>query len=225
VYTKFICFLILLSVILVTVTISCSQAVTPSPQGEVEATEFQRVDLKPIVQQQNNALAGTQYIDKSTYRLIVDGLVDKPLSLSYDDLLAYPEISRVMDLQCVDGWDFIAKWTGPELTVILQDAGIKPAARIVIFHTADFPSGYTSLDLCYIEENRTLLAMKDNDISLSPERGFPFQVVARNKFGYKWAKWVIRIELSDDTNFRGYWESRHYNNNADVGGPRYDLDQ
>jgi DMSO/TMAO reductase YedYZ molybdopterin-dependent catalytic subunit len=54
------------------------------------------------------------------------------------------------------------------------------------------------------------------------ERGFPFQVVAQSKFGYKWAKWIDRIELSSDTDFKGYWESRGYSNNADVNGPAFD---
>jgi DMSO/TMAO reductase YedYZ molybdopterin-dependent catalytic subunit len=54
--------------------------------------------------------------------------------------------------------------------------------------------------------------MNDNDITLPPNRGFPFQLVAKSKFGYKWAKWVTRIELSSNTNFRGYWERSGYPN-------------
>ncbi|MHB1347792.1 MAG: molybdopterin-dependent oxidoreductase [Candidatus Humimicrobiaceae bacterium] len=51
-----------------------------------------------------------------------------------------------------------------------------------------------------------MIALKLNDITLPQDRGFPFQVVAKDKFGYEWAKWVTRIELSSDINFRGYWE-------------------
>jgi DMSO/TMAO reductase YedYZ molybdopterin-dependent catalytic subunit len=54
--------------------------------------------------------------------------------------------------------------------------------------------------------------MNDNDITLPPNRGFPFQLVAKSKFGYKWAKWVTRIELSSNINFRGYWERSGYPN-------------
>jgi len=90
---------------------------------------------------------------------------------------------------------------------------------IAIFYTADVPEGYTSLDLNYIDANNIILALKLNDITLPPDRGFPFQVVAKSKFGYKWAKWVTHIELSSNTNFRGYWESNGYNNNADINGP------
>ena len=187
--------------------------------GEIEATEFMGHKLTPISEQNNNALAGTQNIDMATYKLTVDGLVDHPLSLSYADLQAYPQVSQLMDLNCVEGWNFTAKWTGPELSAIFKDAGVKPSAIIAIFYTADVPVGYTSLDLNYINDNNIIIALKDNDLILPADRGFPFQVVAMNKFGYKWAKWVTRIELSSDTNFRGYWESNGYNNNGDINGP------
>jgi DMSO/TMAO reductase YedYZ molybdopterin-dependent catalytic subunit len=191
-----------------------------STPAEIEATEFIGLPLTPLVQQNNNALKGTQFIDKETYRLVVDGLVEKPLSLSYADLLAYPQVSRYMELDCVDGWNFAAKWSGTELNAIFNDAGVKPGAVIAIFYTAEVPQGYTSLELSYIREKNIIIAFKNNDITLPPERGFPFQVAAENKFGYKWAKWVTRIELSADTQFRGYWEKRHYNNDASINGPR-----
>jgi DMSO/TMAO reductase YedYZ molybdopterin-dependent catalytic subunit len=187
--------------------------------SEVEATEFQGVKLTPINDQNNNALAGTQQIDKDTYTLTIDGLVDHPLTLSYSDLQAYPQISQLMDLNCVEGWDFTAKWTGPSLSAIFADAMVQSGAKIAIFYTTDDPNGYTSLDLSYINDNNIIIALKDNDITLPADRGFPFQVVAQSKFGYKWAKWVTRIELSSNTNFRGYWESNGYNNNADINGP------
>ena len=200
---------------------SCSHITSTTVPGEVEATEFQGVKLTPINKQNNNALAGTQYIDKATYTLTIDGLVDHPLTLSYADLQAYPQIDQVMDLDCVEGWSFTAKWSGPSLNAIFADAGVQSGALIAIFYSVDVPLGFTSLDLKYITDNNIILGMKDNDIVLPPERGFPFQVVAMNKFGYKWAKWVTRIELSSDTNFRGFWETNGYNNNADINGPAF----
>ena len=190
--------------------------------GEVEATEFQGAELTPLSEQDNNALRGTQNIDKDTYVLTVDGLVDEPLSLSYADLQAYEQESWLMDLNCVEGWSFTAKWTGPSLSDILADAGVDGSAVIAIFYTSDVDSGYTSLDLDYILENDILLGLKINDLTLPPERGFPFQVVAKDKFGYKWAKWVTRIELSSDADFRGFWESQGYSNNAADDGPAFD---
>jgi len=149
--------------------------------------------------------------------------VENHLNFSYADLLVYPQISKLMDLDCVEGWYFTAKWTGPALTDIFNDAVVKPEAKIAIFYTADDDTGYTSLDLSYILEKNIIIALKLNDITLPPERGFPFQVVAESKYGYKWAKWVNRIELSSNTEFRGYWEGYGYNNNAEVGGPSFET--
>jgi DMSO/TMAO reductase YedYZ molybdopterin-dependent catalytic subunit len=222
---KFLITILTAALIIPLILTTCSnEAVTPStsPNGEVEATEYLGFKLTPISQQNNNALAGTQYIDKDSYVLIVDGLVDHPLQLTYADLQAYPQISQLMDLNCVEGWNFTAKWTGPALKAIFADAGVQPEAKIAIFYTTDVPEGYSSLDLDYIINNNIIIALKDNDITLTPDRGFPFQVVAMSKFGYKWAKWVVRIELSDNTSFRGYWESYGYNNDASIGGPPFE---
>jgi DMSO/TMAO reductase YedYZ molybdopterin-dependent catalytic subunit len=191
--------------------------------GEVEATVYNGQKLTPIKDQLNNALRGTQHIDRAAYQLTVDGLVNNPLSLSYDDLLALPQFSRLNTLNCVEGWDFVAKWTGPSLDSIFAKAGVKPQATVAIFYTADVPEkGYTSLELNYIHENNIIIAMKLNDITMPPERGFPFQVVAESKYGYKWAKWVTRIEISDNTGFRGYWEGYGYSNDAEDSGPAFD---
>ena len=187
--------------------------------GEIEATEFNGTKLTSISAQNNNALAGTQNINQATYTLTIDGLVDHPLTLTYADLQAYPQISQLQTLQCVEGWSFTAEWTGPSLSAIFAAAGVQPSATIAIFHTSDVPAGYTSLDLSYIENSNIIIALKDNNITLTADRGWPFQVVSYGKYGYKWAKWVTRIELSSDSNFRGYWESNGYNNDASVTGP------
>jgi DMSO/TMAO reductase YedYZ molybdopterin-dependent catalytic subunit len=199
---------------------ACSSTTYTTVPGEVEAKEFQGVKLTSISAQRNNALKGTQNLNGNTYTLTIDGMVNHPLTLTYADLQAYPQISQLETLNCVEGWSFTAKWTGPSLSAIFADAGVQPGAVIAIFYTADVPVGYTSLDLSYIDNNNIIIALKDNDITLTPDRGWPFQVVANGKYGYKWAKWVTRIELSSNTNFRGYWESNGYNNTGDVTGPR-----
>ena len=215
---------ILITILLTACTSSASSlsASSGTTVEEVEAIEFQGVKLTPISQQGNNALAGTQNIDRQTYKLTIDGLVENPLTLTYEQLLAYPQESWLTKFNCVEGWNFTAKWTGPQINSILNDARVKPEAKIIIFYTKDVPEGYSSLDLDYIRDNNILLALKLNDVTLPPERGFPFQVAAKSKFGYKWAKWVVRMELSSDLNFRGYWETAGYNNNADENGPAFE---
>ena len=66
--------------------------------------------------------------------------------------------------------------------------------------------------------NDIIMAYKMNGVDLPAERGFPFQLVAESKWGYKWIKWITDIELSGDENYRGYWESRGYSNSADLDG-------
>ncbi|MFH1382324.1 MAG: molybdopterin-dependent oxidoreductase [Chloroflexota bacterium] len=213
--------LVLVSLLVLVLAGACRPSFTPLP-GEVEAKEYLGTRLTPIANQNNNALKGTQYIDKDTYRLVVDGLVENTLILSYADLLSLPMESRLVKFNCVEGWTFTAKWTGPTLASILDKAGLKAGANTMIFHTTD-ASGYTSLDLQYIYDNNIIIALKLNDVTLPADRGFPFQVVAESKFGYKWAKWVDHIEISSEENFRGYWESRGYSNNADINGPAWDY--
>jgi DMSO/TMAO reductase YedYZ molybdopterin-dependent catalytic subunit len=203
----------------VTTTSAANFTSNPSVPGAVEATEYLGTELTQIKYQRNNALEGTQHIDKNTYVLTVDGLVDNPLKLTYADLLALPQISKLMPLDCVEGWNFTAKWTGPSLKDLLSAAKVQSGAKIAIFHTTDVPEGYSSLNVNYIIDKNIILGMKINDITMPDERGFPFQVVAESKFGYKWSKWITRIELSDNIAFRGYWEGYGYNNNADISGP------
>ena len=89
---------------------------------------------------------------------------------------------------------------------LIQEAGNLSTAKIVIFTASD---GYTtSLPLEYFFTNDILLAYKMNGLVIPPERGFPFQLVAESKYGYKWIKWMTKIELSDNINYQGYWESR-----------------
>ncbi|MCQ1535590.1 molybdopterin-dependent oxidoreductase [Methanosarcina sp. KYL-1] len=187
--------------------------------NETESLLYRGEPLTPISEQRNNAIKGTQYIDRESYRLQVDGLVEKPGEFSYEEIKALPRTSKVVDLDCVEGWGFTAKWTGVRTADLFEEVGIKENATTAIFYSAD---GYsTGLDLDYLLENDIILAYGINDVTLPPERGFPLQLVAEGKYGYKWAKWIVRIELTDSP-YRGYWEERGYNNNADVGGPAFE---
>jgi DMSO/TMAO reductase YedYZ molybdopterin-dependent catalytic subunit len=195
-----------------------AQVPTSSTLPEVEAKEFQGFELTPLSAQGNNAINGTQYINRTTYRLFVTGLVEHEMEFSYDDLLRLPAYAEVAYMPCVGGWGFTAKWTGFRLIDLLNVVGLKPNATYVVFYCYD---GYaTGLPLNYLKTNQTLMAYGINDVTLPPERGFPFQLVAVNKYGYKWAKWITSIAVGDKV-VEGYWESRGYSNNADVGSFPY----
>jgi DMSO/TMAO reductase YedYZ molybdopterin-dependent catalytic subunit len=212
-------FVVALGVILA-LSQACAQGQERSKDQTVEVREYRGEKLDSIRKFEENSIKGPQHVDIGTYKLKIGGLVGNPLSFSYEEILARPAQSKVTIIHCVEGWDVKILWEGVPLSGLLDEAGAKPAANTVIFKSAD---GYsTSLPLACVREKNILLAFRMNGLTLPEERGFPFQVVAEDKWGYKWAKWVTAIELSDDPDFRGYWESRGYNNNGDHAGPIYE---
>ena len=95
-----------------------------------------------------------------------------------------------------------------------MQAGVKPEAKVAIFRAED---GYaTMLPLDYLYEKDIPKGYKMNGITIPPEKGFPFQLVAESQAGYKWIKWITEIEISDNENYKGYWESRGFPNNATI---------
>ena len=125
-----------------------------------------------------------------------------------------------MTLHCVEGWSVTILWEGVLVKDIINLTNASSDAEIVIFHALD---GYTtSLPVEYIMENDILLAYKMNNVTLPAERGFPFQLVAESKWGYKWIKWVSEIEISDMTYYKGYWEQRGFSNTANINESFFD---
>jgi DMSO/TMAO reductase YedYZ molybdopterin-dependent catalytic subunit len=181
----------------------------------VEIKEYEGVQLSSIADFRENSILGPQSIDRESYKLLIDGLVENPAIYSYDDVINDNEsYKKVVTLHCVEGWTTTILWEGIIVKELLEKAIPRDNAKTIIFHAYD---GYTtSFPVNYIMDNEILLAYKLNDVTLPAERGFPFQLVAESKWGYKWIKWVTRIELSDDINYRGYWESRGFSNSADL---------
>ncbi len=181
----------------------------------VEIREYEGQNLSSINDFRENSIKGPQHLDEESYRLTVTGLVNTPLELSYRDVITgYPRYEKVVTLHCVEGWDVTLLWEGVRVQDLLEAAHVDPGATVVIFHAQD---GYsTSLPVAYLRDNEILMAYKMNGVVLPPERGFPFQLVAESKWGYKWIKWITDIEVSDDEAYRGYWESRGYPNDAYV---------
>ena len=184
---------------------------------EGELREYEGVRLDPAVGPQDNSIKGIQQVDLSTYKLTVDGLVDLPASYAYEDVVVLPSEERLVTIYCVEGWDATVLWKGVAMRTLLDAAGVQETANTVIFHATD---GYTtSLPLQEILENNLILAYDANGIALPPEMGRPFIFVAEDKWGYKWARWVSRIELSSDASYQGYWETGGYSNDADLDQP------
>jgi DMSO/TMAO reductase YedYZ molybdopterin-dependent catalytic subunit len=212
--------LLAIASLLLVAAAGCAQQGGVKSLGATEIRSYQGKDLSSIGDFHENSIKGPQYVDELGYLLEINGLVKKPLSLTYAEVLVHQRYSKVVTLQCVEGWSATMLWEGVLVADLLDEAGAMPGANTVIFRSYD---GYsTSLPLDYIRENHIILAYKMNNVTLPPERGFPFQLVAEDKYGYKWAKWITGMELSSDQNYKGYWESRGYNQVGNSSGPIYE---
>jgi len=173
-----------------------------------EIKEYQGQKLSSVTDFRENSIKGVQYIDIDTYRLKVWGLVKEEKEYTYDEIINRQSYSKVITLHCVEGWDATILWEGIILRDLLKDVDILPEANTIIFHAAD---GYTTnYPIEYIMDQDILMAYKMNNETIIPARGFPFQLVAEDKWGYKWIKWITEIEFSDDEDYEGFWESRGY---------------
>jgi DMSO/TMAO reductase YedYZ molybdopterin-dependent catalytic subunit len=190
----------------------------PKTLYPTEIRQYQGQDLSSISNIKNNAIAGTQNIDNSTYRLNVTGLVNQTLNLTYNEVFTdFQTYQKVVTLHCVEGWSVKILWEGFLVKDLLAKAGADPNASTVIFRASD---GYsTALPINYIRDKNILIAYKLNNVTLPTEVGFPFQLVAESQYGYKWIKWLTSIEVSNDSSYLGFWESRGYPNNATLGNP------
>ncbi len=158
----------------------------------------------------------------AAYRLVIDGLVERPLSLSLDALRARPTQSQITKHDCVEGWTSIGEWTGVRLETLLDEAGLKPEARYIVFHCFDAlnqqPDGeryYESIDLIDARHPQTILAWAMNGEALPVPHGAPLRLRVERQLGYKHAKYIRRIEavesfadLGDGKG--GYWPDRGY---------------
>lgn len=212
------CAALILVVTAATGLAGCSRIIPPAPEyTKVEVRDYQGKKLSSVADEPENSIKGPQQVDMSSYRLKVDGLMKTPLALTYNEVTAMHSEKKVIELNCVEGWTVTYLWQGVPIADLLRRAGdADPSAKVLIFHCVD---GYTSsLPLDYVINRDIILGYKMNDVPMPAERGYPFQVVAEDRFGYKWAKWVDEIEVSSDVNYLGYWEKRGYDNVGELPG-------
>lgn len=106
-----------------------SQA-TASRYQEQEIRDYQGVQLDPAIGPRDNSISGIQEVDLSSYQLQLTGLIEKPQSLSYEQVLAKAPAQRLITLYCVEGWDATVLWDGVRITDLLADAGVKDEATV-----------------------------------------------------------------------------------------------
>lgn len=155
----------------------------------------------------------------SSYRLIVDGAVERRRSFSLDALRALPQQTQITRHDCVEGWSAIGKWSGVRLGDVVDAVVPRRDARYVVFHCLDNDGSgnayYESLDLHQAHHPQALLALRLNDAPLDPDHGAPVRLRVPTQLGYKSAKWVARIEVVGSFaniagGHGGYWEDEGY---------------
>jgi DMSO/TMAO reductase YedYZ molybdopterin-dependent catalytic subunit len=197
--------------------------------GDSLAPEFTEADIRQpmrpngVTAPDDDTYKGLLANNFANWRLEVTGLVEKPLSLSLDQIRNMPSRTQITRHDCVEGWSVIAKWTGTPLALVLDQAVVKPQARYVMFHCLDTIdrglSGdikyYGSIDLVDARHPQTILAYGLNGKPLPVENGAPLRARVERQLGYTMPKYLARIELvsglADFGQGRGgYWEDNGY---------------
>ncbi len=186
------------------------------------AREYAASEMSPMFRTNGTSMSDTpEYAamlanNFADYRLVVDGLVSRPLALSLSDLMGFPQRAQITRHDCVEGWSAIGKWQGPRLGPILRAAGLSSLARFIVFHCADRIGSaqyYESIDLVDAFHPQTILALFMNGQRLPVGHGAPARLRVERQLGYKSAKYVMRVEARrriDDLYLGkgGYWEDR-----------------
>ena len=154
----------------------------------------------------------------ANWQLKIGGLVERPTSLSLDELRRMPARTQITRHDCVEGWSAIGKWKGVQVGSLLQSVGLKPEARYLVFHCADTFGGehyYESIDLIDAFHPQTILAYDMNDQPLPVPHGAPLRLRLERQLGYKMAKYIMRLEAVSTLSLLrggrgGYWEDRGY---------------
>jgi len=148
-----------------------------------------------------------------SFKLRVHGLVERPFELDYAALLKLPQVEKEVDVHCVTGWSVLgARWKGVPIATLAEKAGVKSAARHVIFEAAH---GYTTnVRLAEALVDRALVTYRLDGRPLSLDHGAPVRGLVPDLYFWKSAKWLTGIKFVAEDE-PGYWEVRGYHNHAD----------
>jgi len=186
------------------------------------AREYTLAELSPVFRANGSRTADTPAYRRhlaenfANWRLTVTGLVNNPLSLPVSMLQQMPSRTQVTRHDCVEGWSAIGQWTGTPLKLILAMAGVASVARYIVFECADLFGDtpyYESIDLIEAYHPQTILAWQMNGEPLPERHGAPLRLRVERQLGYKHAKFVHGIVVTDDlgrfgAGKGGFWEDR-----------------
>jgi len=148
-----------------------------------------------------------------TWTLEISGEVDRPLTLTWDQLLELPSREVTVDIHCVTRWSrFDTRFKGVHWSEIAKLVAPKPSGRFVVAHAEQ---GFTAnMPLAAIEDDEALIAYEADGEPLSPDHGWPVRLVVPSRYFWKSAKWLRGLELLDHDQ-PGFWERYGYHNDAD----------
>src|SRR5207302_7839814 len=151
--------------------------------------------------------------DLGTWNFEVFGEVERPLTLTWDELRELPATEVTVDVHCVTRWSrFDTRFRGVHWHELAKLVDPKPTARFVIAHAEQ---GYTAnLPLEAIEAHEALIAWEADGEPLEPDHGWPLRLVVPSRYFWKSAKWLRGLELRS-TDEPGFWERYGYHNDAD----------
>ncbi|MFT3965183.1 MAG: molybdopterin-dependent oxidoreductase [Sphingobium sp.] len=187
------------------------------------AAEFRPDQISPFFRSNGTANPDTEDYRAlwrsgfADWRLTVDGLVGRPLSLSLAEIRGMPGREQTTRHDCVEGWSAIGKWRGVPLSIILAAARLSDRARYIVFHCADRMSAtqpyYESIDMVDALHPQTILAYALNDRMLGVPNGAPLRLRVERQLGYKQAKYLLRIQAVDSLatiydGRGGFWEDK-----------------
>lgn len=184
------------------------------------AREYSEADMSPVFRSNGTSNPGTpEYLRQLAenfvnWRLVVDGMVARPLSIPLGVLKSIPHRVQITRHDCVEGWSAIGKWHGLELSRILDAAGLSTRAKYIVFHCADRFGDkpyYESIDLVDAFHPQTIIAWGMNGHLLTVPHGAPLRLRVERQLGYKSAKYVQRIQAVESLagiygGKGGYWE-------------------
>ena len=152
-------------------------------------------------------------VDLDRWRLAVTGLVERPLELSWNELLSLPRQETLCDIHCVTRWSrFDNVFGGVPVQSVLKLAGVLPEARYVLVHAEH---GFTTnLPLADLDQEANLLALTHGGEPLTPEHGGPVRLLVPHLYFWKSAKWVTGLELLAEDR-AGFWEEGGYHMRGD----------
>jgi len=165
------------------------------------AREFPRdkISTRPFangVRERDADLQQIQAAGVETWRLAVEGLVTRPMSLSRADLRAMTVGRQITEISCEEGWSYIAEWIGTPLASVLDLAGASPEARYVVYRSYDERS-WDSVDLDEARHPQTLIAWGMNGGDLPVPFGGPLRMRVPRQLGYKSVKYINRLIVTD----------------------------